>query len=101
MGTAWSLCQKRETTRFSCSLLMSMSRLAAPPRFEWMQSGTAITGPSGSAFPNLPDDFIFAGGNIVDELDATLKRAPITTGIYNSHRQTGCEAPHNGTRDLG
>lgn len=37
-------------------------------------------GPIRLSIPNLPDDFIFAGGNIVDELDATLKRAPITTG---------------------
>jgi hypothetical protein len=38
-------------------------------------------GPIRLSIPNLPDDYIFAGGNIVSELETNLKRTPITNGF--------------------
>ena len=37
-------------------------------------------GPIRLSIPNLPDDFAFAGGNIVYEQDSATKRLPITNG---------------------
>ena len=58
-----------------------MFRLAAPPRSECVAERHGYNGPIRLSIPNLPEDFIFAGGNIVAEVNNTaLKRQPNTTG---------------------